>query len=385
VAEPDVRLELDGDAVMVLDDVINHWLVRVEPASFTDRPTGATTAMAGTVVAALLDVVPDLRRRAPESGGLRVVFSSEARRALLTGRYRLMSSATGALPVAVNAATGATAEIARVAPNTAVGVGSGIALAATAAELWPIVLAAGVATAAAWAEQRWLERTFGDLQASLQRVEARLRDDDHGAIDAADRLVELLAADLDDSVAPPLAAELGVARQAVERVYWARRRFVQRFAASLEERQDAHERKTGERHAWAGPTAAELADATTGVTDELVVFVSAMISRARATAVTASVLAADGHPLAALRLVDGLEESLRDDYGDLYRRLRALAREPATTARWKRLVPLFDDDEDAEKAHRMVSWLSAQMDRTIGAALPQRDEPLALVVPLRAA
>jgi len=313
MTDPEIRFEQapGNGAVTVIDNAVEHWVVRLEATSLDAAPSGAGAAMAGAVVASLLDVLPELRRRLPQGDGLRVVFSTEARQALLSGRYKLMSSSTGALPVAVNAATNATAEIARVAPNAAVGVGGGIALGATAAAAWPIVLAAGVATAAAWAEQRWLERTFGELQASLRRVEARLRDDDHGAIEAADRLVKLLAADLHGAVPPLLAGELAAARQSVERVYWARRRFVQRFKTALEERQDAHERRTGERDAWAGRTADELADVATGVTDELIVFVSAMISRARTTAVTASALAADGHALAALRLVDALEESLR--------------------------------------------------------------------------
>src|SRR5690606_17382510 len=117
----------------------------------------------------------------------------------------------------------------------------------------------------------------------------------------------------------------------------ARRRFVDRFKRALEAAQNEHEAKTGERTAWVGKVTDELADRRTGVVDELVLFLQAMIARARLGAITASVLAADGDSLHAVRLLTAIEDEMRTDYYDLHNRIAALARGERAEKAWDRV------------------------------------------------
>jgi hypothetical protein len=365
----------DGDAVDVISRALDAWVIRVEPL-----PTGlelpatgwARVAAAQGVAAGLFAAMPELRRACDRfSGGFRVVFSAEARRGLANGSLRLMGNAT--LPAAVDQA-GRIVELARV-PSVAVGTGAGVTAGATLMAAWPVALAAGVATAAAWAEQRWLERTFSGLDERLCRIEARLRDDDLGVLTAADLLVDLVADDaMVGAVGEQLRSELAWTRREVERIYFSRRRFVERLKAALETGQTAHEAKTGERRAWAGD-AVELLGAD--ATDEIVVFLRAMLCRARLATCTAALLAADGSSQLAVRLLDANDEQMRPDYWDLQNRLRALARStPESQPLWRQV---FDRD-DPELALARAKSLDSALRSSVGERLPERDEPLVLDV-----
>ena len=383
-ADPSQELTLADTTggVEIVDRAIDAWIVRFEPTDLgVDQPPIATAAAAATL-ASFATQLPELKRLlGGEQRHFRIVFSSEARKALLDGRYSLMRSGGDALPMAVDAA-GRVAEVARVAPGVATGAGGTVAVGAALTVAWPLALAAGMGAAAAIAEQRWLEKTFGELQASLHRLEVRLRDNDFGVLEAANRLVDVLAVGGDQAMPSMLRLELAHAHHTVESVYWARRRFVERFKRNLEDAQNKHEAKTGSASAWAGSVASDLGSASTGTVDELVVFVAAMISRARTTAALGAALASDGDGLAALRLIDALHESLRDDYSDLDRRLSALAKAEPSVSRWRQMLPLLTDDEDARRARDLTRRLTEQMHATIGSALPAREATLALVADL---
>jgi hypothetical protein len=380
-SQPGALVPRPAGPVEIVDES-GSWLLRIEPIT-TDLRAAPSTASptAAMALGGLAQHLPAVHAALRESTTLRVAFSPEVRRALQRGQLQLMQTASGAMPTAVDAA-GRVAGHARVVAGGA----GGTAVVAAGAPMWPIALAAAAGLAAATAEQRWLERTFADLQAAVNRVEHRLRDDDAGALEAADRLVALVARDGSTTVAPQLRLELAAARQRVESVYLSRRRFVERFKKALETEQTAHEARTGERTAWVGDTAAELADRRTGVVDELVLFIQAMIARARLAALTAAVLAQETAGGDALALIEQTAMETRRDYYDLHNRVRALTRSGPEASGVRRLmeiakqrVPLLGgaDDESAVLALRA---LEAAMSSTVGDALPDRDDELVIDV-----
>lgn len=167
--------------------------------------------------------------------------------------------------------------------------------------------------------------------------------------------------------------ELAVARREVERIYRYRRRFVEKLKSVLEEQQDVHENLTGERRAWAGDLGRRLARDDSGI-DELVVFVRAMVTRARLAAVTAGSLADADAPVAAVRLLDKVENEIREDYSDLQRRLSALARSRPDEPLWRKLL----DRNDAERAVASIKVLEEVLRCEVGGRLPEREAPVTL-------
>lgn len=300
------------------------------------------------------------------------------RKGLLDGSLGLMGG--GKLPVAVDQA-GKIVGQARVASmpgasatSAGVGAGAGAGALALTAGAWPMIVGAGAATAAVVAQQRWLESTFAGLADRLDRIETRLRDDDLGALDGADRLVELLSPVGLAFVPSQLQIELAVARRQVDGIYFSRQRFVERVKRAIEAQQVAEEGKSGKRLAWAGDIAERLADG--GVVDEIVVFVRAMVSRARLAAVTASLLATES-PGTALALLDSIDGTMRHDYWDLQRRLMALARARPESQILRRFV----DRGQAERAVLNTRSLSDVLSQGVGERLPERDTLIELDLP----
>jgi hypothetical protein len=371
---PHLEVIASDERLEVVDRDMDDWVVRIEPLPRrleSSRVPMGRMATAQGVAAGLFEALPELRTAAARfSGSFRVVFSARARKGLADGTFRLMGNA--ALPVAVDQA-GRIVEIARV-PSAAVGAGAGVAAGATLMAAWPVALAAGVATAAAWAEQRWLERTFADLGKRLGRVEARLRDDDLGVVDGADALVELLTTNSWASAASDqLKWELALARRDVDRIYFSRRRFVERFKEELERLQDEYEGETGERKAWAGGAVGLFGPEAA---DEIVVFLRSMVTRARLAACTADILVTDGCGETAIRLLDAHEEQIRGDYPDLHSRIRALARsKPDSAPIWR----VFDREE-ADRARARAKQLDEALRVSVGEKLPPRDEALVIDV-----
>lgn len=175
-----------------------------------------------------------------------VMPAREIQRALASGQASFMQSAGQALPVAVNS-SGQIMGMARVAGGAGTA-GGGIALGATAAVAWPVVLASAVAIAAAMAQQKWLENTLGRLEEALARIENRLRDDDHGVLEAAEHLAALVEPLLTTGlVLAQLRHELAASRQDVEGFYYSRRRFVERTSATSGRSRRSAEARTARR------------------------------------------------------------------------------------------------------------------------------------------
>ena len=261
----------------------------------------------------------------------------------------------------------------RCATTAALGAGAGLGIGSAVIAAWPVVLAAGVATAAAAAHQRWLEQAFASLDAQLERIATRLRDDDLGTLEAADRLVDLIAQLGPTRIPSHLRAEVASARFAVESIYFSRRRFVERLKQAIEEHQNQHEKKTGESTAWAEGVAKYLGKDDSSA-HELVVFIRAMATRARLGAITASLLGGDGEPLAAISLLEQLDASLRRDYWDLQNRLAALARSSPDASIWQRVAR----KSDHTTVQADIKTLSDALGESVGTRISQRDEPLVL-------
>lgn len=356
----------------IVDQALALWLARIEPGATAIAAASSAGVLGRSALMGLGQSLPglaELLRTLPDDG-LRVIFSPEVRKGLVDGTYQLMSKGSHQIATAVDS-SGRTVEHAVVA-----GTVGGAGAVAAGVTVWPVVLAAGVATAAAMAEHRWLDQAFGEVHQSLARIETRLRDDDLGRLIAVDNLVGLIGEDVWFGEIPEqLRTEIVYARQDVDAIFWSRRRFVERFAAELSELQARHEAKTGRREAWAGDRAVEIVEEAG---DELVVFLASLITRGRITAVAASLLARDGAVAPALRMLDGLTDSTRTGYFDLYNRVKALDRADPTAPTWRKLIgPLSNKGEEAVAT---VHQLATVMDRNIGERLPERDALLELPV-----
>jgi hypothetical protein len=139
----------------------------VEPLREVPDPEGLPAGAAAVLaLRPLVDRFPDLARVVRRHSDLLVTFSPAARRSLALGDLHLMQAGRDLLPTAVSA-SGKIVETARVVPGTAVG--TGVAIGATGLVAWPIVLAAAVGVAAAYAEQRWLTTTFTAFRKAIKR------------------------------------------------------------------------------------------------------------------------------------------------------------------------------------------------------------------------
>ena len=231
-------------------------------------------------------------------------------------------------------------------------------------------LAAGAVTMAVVQQQR-LDRTLAVIDRRLELVVDRLRDDDHGRLDAAEALVQQLERRVAEVPAPHLQAELAAARHSVESVYFARRRFGRRLGEAIGDAQQAATDEGGEMQAWA----AGVLDAVGEPDDlrsELLVYLRAVVVRARLATAASEVLALDGHVVDANRLLIDTVAELRADIGDLRRRLGPLARfAPRRALPWKR--------REWERAHEIVSEIYELMEGEVEPSLPEADPwPLAI-------
>ncbi|MFN3218976.1 MAG: hypothetical protein ACE367_20990 [Acidimicrobiales bacterium] len=239
------------------------------------------------------------------------------------------------------------------------GRGAGAVVAPTAAALTVGTLALGIA------QQQRLDRTLAVIDRRLGLVVDRLRDDDHGRLDAAEALLELV--DGRDAEVPgsQLRTELAVARQDVEAVYFARRRYAERLAAAIGDAQLAEEADSGEARAWADGVLDAVADPAE-LRSELFVYLRALVVRARLATTTSTIIALDGDGPDAARLLSDTVEELRRDFYAVYRRLRPLAHWAPARGRSLRR-------RDWERAHETVREVFALMAGEIEPLLPPAD------------
>ncbi len=421
-----VRAAQGDDGVIRLEsEATGSWIVELMPridlapasAPSTVAPPPAAIAVAQALATSLPELAGLLQRAAPaasagaeaigEAGDLVVRFSPEIRKGIVNGSYALVQNGIRTLPKVRNTLTGhfdetaevvgaigATAGTAAVASGAgSAGVaGAGAAGAAgaagvagatgiTATVALPLVIAAGAALAASWAQQRWLEQTFAGVERALARIETRLRDDDFGTLEGAEALLEVIGdrAAFGD-LAPQIRAELAVAHRQVEAIYRSRLRFVERFKVDLERWQVEAVRKDGKPVTWTPEVVKALIEDDSTTVAELVVFFQAMLTRARISTASAALLVTEGDAMSAFHMIDGVRSSIRHDYFDLHNRLAALARNEIDASIWKNPF----SSKDRRKAHDIVTILAGNLDRAIGEHLPEPDEVAEFAVPASA-
>lgn len=237
--------------------------------------------------------------------------------------------------------------------------GAGAAVAPTAAAITVGTLALGIA------QQQRLDRTLAVIDRRLGLVVDRLRDDDHGRLDAAEALLELVDGRTAEVPGSQLRTELAVARQDVEAVYFARRRYAERLAAAIGDAQLAEEADSGEVRAWADGVLDAVADPAE-LRSELFVYLRALVVRARLATTTSTIIALDGDGPDAARLLSDTVDELRRDFYAVYRRLRPLAHwAPARSRSLRR--------RDWERAHETVREVFTLMSGEIEPLLPPAD------------
>lgn len=370
-----VRVQPEDDGgVSLISESLDTWLIQLQPAvvSTDDGERVAAAAPVGAAVASALALaLPQLGSTVKHTGELVVRFAPAIQRGLADGSLKLMSGGAGLRAVAVSTSTGA------IAGNAVVVGSAGAAAAPAAVAMLPVVLAAGAAFAATWAQQRWMERTFAGFQASLHRIETRLRDADLGRIDAAERLLALIGPDIMTGEVPAqLRQELAIAHHEIDAIYCSRLRFIARFTEDLDRWQEQAVKDDGRRVAWTSQVAKAFSDDNDPTVDELVVFFQSLLTRARTTAATAAILAADGDAAASLRTIDELQSSIRRDYYGIHNRLSALVRNPIDTAKWKQRLSKADESS----AHETVKLLAGNVDQIIGGNLPEPDQVVELPI-----
>ena len=344
------------------------------------RPSGAFLAALGTVAGSNPMLEAALRTAAQTGEGFRVAFSPSVVSGLRDGSLRLMQSGTGNLGVAVNAG-GHIVEQARVIGGAAAlgGTGAvltGASLTAVAAVALPVV----IASAAAYAQHRQLEKSLASIKAVVERIEQRLEDADTGVCDAADdflALVEDVWADggLSDYVRIELAAQ----RTATEALYGARRRWVERFKQTLEREQIAFQKAKGRSQPWVDSVAELAKDGK--LEQELILFVRALLSRSKIGVVAAAALAEDGRGAAALALIDRLEKELRSEFFDLQRRLVPLAKYAPEGSVLHKLPGVGNS---LERAHQTVKTLVDHLNEHVLPLIPNPYEDREVVADLDA-
>lgn len=223
-----------------------------------------------------------------------------------------------------------------------------------------------VAVAASYQQQLELERSLASIHAVVQRIEERLEDIDVGTCDAAEGFMAVMAdATTEGGMTDYLAAELAVQRVAIEALYSARKRWVERFKTDLERQQGEREKSKGSGQPWVDAVTERV---TAGrLEKEVIIFVRSLLLRTKLSVIAAAALAEEQRGATALRLISRAENELRKEFFDLHRRLTPLARIPPELSRLQRLPGM---SRDLQRAHQTVKILVEHLDQTVLPGIP---------------
>jgi hypothetical protein len=340
-------------------------------------PNSVAVLSAVSVAAAAMPSAADAVLAAARAGNsLRVVFPPEAMKGLRDGSLKLLTTKSG-----TQTATAVGKGSKFVANGRVVGAAGGGALSgATLAAAGVVMLPIAIAALASYQQQQQLERALADIQATLDRIEERLKDEEHGVCEAAESFLELAASvALSGPLSPYLRNELAAHRARVEAVYFARRRYVHRFKADLEREQVAFEQKKGERQPWVDSVQELAKDGI--LQEELILFVRALVAQSKLDTYAALCLADEGLAEAAAQLLHRSERELRVEFFDLHNRLTPLAKiAPPRTVRDR--VPLMS--RGVERAHLVAQSLVEQLNENVLPSIPDPDDDRPLVIELSA-
>ncbi|MDH4171113.1 MAG: hypothetical protein OEW42_16140 [Acidimicrobiia bacterium] len=175
------------------------------------------------------------------------------------------------------------------------------------------VLTAGAA-ALSLVQQQHLARSISQIDRKISAVVTRLQHDDHGALAAANELLELVMHSASQGAIPDqLRLELAQTRVQVNALHHARARPVSEFLDRV---------TTTDGEMAAGSVVAEAIDDPDEFQREMLLYLDSVLVRGRLATITALVVAADGHGADAQRL---LEEAASSTRGDFYRLQQPLA------------------------------------------------------------
>lgn len=341
-----------------------------------ERNSAAVLSAVGTAASAMPAAVAAFQSAARQGAGLSVVFPPAVMQGLRDGTFRLLQTADGSMTATAVNSAGSFVANGRVVEGAGKSVVAGGTLGTSAVIALPIAIAA----IASYQQQQQLERALKDIQSSLDRIEERLKDEEHGVCDAAESFIAIANSALQSGALPPyLRSELAVHRVRVEGVYAARRRYVHRFKAELERQQVAYEAKKGERQPWVE----QVQDmAKEGVLEEeLVLFVRTLIAQSRLDAFAAMCLAEEGAPDLAAQVLHESQIELRSEFFDLHNRLVPLANIAPPRGLRDRVPGL---SRQVERAHKVTKSLVGQLNQHVLPSIPDPHNEKAVVVDLSA-
>lgn len=336
----------------------------------------AILSAVGVAASAMPSAAAAILSAAESGAGLRVVFPPQVMRGLRDGSLKLLTTKDG-----TQTATAVDRASSFVANGRVVGDAGGSALkGATLVTAGVVMLPIAIAALASYQQQQQLERALADIQATLDRIEERLKDEEHGVCEAAESFLTLAASAAASGPLPTyLRHELATHRARVEAVYFARRRYVHRFKADLEREQVAFEQKKGERQPWVDSVQELAKDGV--LQEELVLFVRALVAQSKLDTFAALCLADEGLPDVAAQLLHDSERELRVEFFDLHNRLTPLARiAPPRSVRDR--VPLIS--RGVERAHQVAKSLVEQLNQHVLPSIPDPDDDRPMVIELSA-
>lgn len=205
------------------------------------------------------------------------------------------------------------------------------------------VLTAGAA-AMSVIQQQQLARSISHLDRKLSAVVTRLQHDDHGALVAANELLELVMDSAARGEIPEqLRLELAQSRVRVNGLHHARARPVTTFL-------DQVSGANGELAS--ASVVADAVDDPESFQREMLLYLDTVLVRGRLSTMTALVVAADGHGREAQRLLQEAATTTRDDFERLRGPLTELAARHREAGRLRALTG----------AHRRVAGVVAELE-----------------------
>lgn len=364
----------DGAIELMLDGEPGHALMLLKslPPLETHeavQPSAAFLAALHTIGVATPSLQSVVRQAAAAGDGLMVSFPPEVVNGLRTGALHLMKSSDGYLPTAVDSASRVVAQARVVGAAGVGGVVGGAAVGATAGALAVAALPILIASAAAYAQQRQLEKSLASIKAVVERIEERLEDTDTGVCEAAEQFLALVEDSLaDGGLTDYLRLELAAQRTAVEALYSARKRWVERFKKNLEREQIERERSKGRGQPWVDAVASQVKGGK--LEQELTLFVRSLLSRTKLSVLVAVALAEEGRGTAAMRLIGRTETELRSEFFDLHRRLVPLARVAPEPSMLQKLPGMGNA---LQRAHETVRVLVDHLNEHVLPTIPDPD------------
>jgi hypothetical protein len=357
-----------------------HPLMHITPLPAVEAirippPPSAFLAAIHTIGLASPALRQVVHQAAALGNGVQVVFRPEIVARLREGSLRLMEASDGVLPVAIDAsgtivAQGRVVSLGGVARGAAAGAGAGA--------LAMVALPIAVASAAAYLQQRQLEKSLASIQAVVERIEERLEDLDNGVCEAAEGFLSLADDALaDGGLSGYLRLELAAQRTAIEALYAARKRWVDRFKRELERQQTERENKKGRGQPWVDAVTKEVERGK--LERELTLFVRSLLNRTKLSVLAAAILAEEGRGTAALRLIERAETDLRSEFFDLHRRLVPLAKYAPELSKWQKLPRM---GANVQRAHDTVRTLVEHLNAHVLPIIPDPDDAREIVAVL---